>query len=890
VATSAVSSSGGMLDVNGIVAQLMAAEQKPLASFDKKAGAFQATLSAYGSLSGAIGVFQSALGGLTKGTDFKSLSATPSDSSVLGASVGAKAVAGNYSVNVTQLAQSQTLSTKGLAGNKSAIGLGGSTTLSFQFGTTSGNFGLAGNTLAGSILSGGLANGALTLNGTAIPTSSDTNSARALAEAINSKSTTTGVTAVASATTSAATLFATFGDIQTGADGGYMLEVGGVQIAAQGADVAAGDGVTLVSIDAALAEPSSVFTALSNAGITFTGSAVGGDLQFTRADGANLTVQEIVTGSPAAVEGGIGNGPGDVNGGSSVTTGSSLTLSSTNASPITVGGTNPALAGFTAGTGGSYLSASFSQDATLPSASIVIDSTNNTLEGIRDAINKANAGVTATIVSDGSANPYHLVLTSNATGLNSSMKISLSGTDSEPADSALAELLGYDPAGDQKMLQTAAAQDTKLSVNGIAVTSHSNNVGEAIQGVTLTVNKIGSSTLSISKNASSLRENINGFVKAYNDLSGALKKLTAYDPDTKAAGPLQGDATTNSIQTQLRRMLSNPITGLTGSLTNLSQIGISFDKDGTLSLDASKLSTAIDQNFSDIGALFGAIGNSSDTQVSFLSSTSATKPGTYALSITQMATQGRLGSADVVADNTVIQPGTVWSVTLNDSTPSKASNTANVTIPAGTYTKEELAKVLQSSINGVSAFSKAGSTVSASIDSDGKLLLSSARYGSTSNIALADVSGFSFKDIFGTDTVAEAGLDVAGSIGGHAVIGSGQILTGAPGTPSDGLKIEITGGDIGDRGTVSFSQGYAYQLNNMATTILGKSGQIASRTDGINKSIKDIAKQRDRFVDKLDDIEARYRRQYSALDVTLSQMQTTQQYLSQQLAALAANS
>jgi len=167
-------------------------------------------------------------------------------------------------------------------------------------------------------------------------------------------------------------------------------------------------------------------------------------------------------------------------------------------------------------------------------------------------------------------------------------------------------------------------------------------------------------------------------------------------------------------------------------------------------------------------------------------------------------------------------------------------------------------------------------------------VLSSSKYGSASNIALTDVSGSTVADVFGSTTPV-AGTDVAGTLGGHPVIGSGQTLTGAGGTDAEGLKIEITGGTIGSRGSVSFSQGYGYQLNNLATSFLGAKGLISNVTDGLNKSIKDIAKQRDAFSARLDDIEKRYRTQFTALDVTLSKMQSTQQYLTQQLASLAAN-
>ena len=324
-------------------------------------------------------------------------------------------------------------------------------------------------------------------------------------------------------------------------------------------------------------------------------------------------------------------------------------------------------------------------------------------------------------------------------------------------------------------------------------------------------------------------------------------------------------------------------------MTTLGQVGISFAKDGTLDLDSAKFTKALEKSFDDIGALFGAVGRSTDTLVAFTSSTSATKPGTYALTVTQMATQGAVTSNAVVPASTTIAANTSWSVTLNDGEPANSKNTTTVTIPAGTYTAAELAKVMQSSINGASAFSSAGSSVTASIGTDGKLMLSSAKYGSASNIAVSSISGTTTDSLFGGATPA-AGKDVAGTLGGHAVTGSGQTLTGLAGTDVEGLVVDITGGAAGDRGTVSFSQGYAYQLNNLATTMLGKTGQITSRTDGINKSIADIAKQRASFADKLTGIEARYRAQYSRLDVMLSQMQTTSSYLTQQLAAISANS
>jgi flagellar hook-associated protein 2 len=224
-------------------------------------------------------------------------------------------------------------------------------------------------------------------------------------------------------------------------------------------------------------------------------------LQFTRADGSNINIEEVVTG---AVTGGIGHASTATNDGSNVTIASSITLASGNASPIVIAGSNPAAAGLTAGTVGSYMDANFTQDATQATGSVVIDSTNNTLQGIRDAINNAGLGVTASIVSDGSDKPFHLVLSSTKTGASSAMKISLSGSDGQPADSALNDLLAYDVGGTQNLKQNSAAQNTMFSVNGIPITSNSNSVDTAIEGVTL-ITKIGSSSLSVAKDTSTVK-------------------------------------------------------------------------------------------------------------------------------------------------------------------------------------------------------------------------------------------------------------------------------------------------------------------------------------------------------------------------------------------------
>lgn len=873
---------GSGLDVEGLVTKLMQAESAGLAKFDKQAAALQARVAALGKVSAAVGVFQGALTALNSPATFSALSTNSSSKDVLTGTAGATAVAGKYKINVSQLASAQSLSTAGRASMSATIGSGAKTVLNFQFGSVSGGtFGVAGSALGPAIATGGISNGSLTINGTAIATSGATRSAAQLAEAINAKSETTGVTAQAGPATSSATLFSGFGAVSVASGASYALSVGGVQIVSHTDDTTP---LGAAGIDTALAS-GGVSAALTAANITVSGTAADGTLRFTATDGSNLTVTEAVSGT---VNGGIGNA--SPNTGSNVTTTAGVTLSSSDGSQILVGGTNPGAAGLTAGSAGSYLSgASFVQDGAQASGTVTLEAGDQSLQGIRDAINKANIGVTATIVSDGGANPYHLVLTSNKTGAKSSMKISVDGDGGNPPNPDIAALLGHDPGGVQGMSQTSAAQDTLLNMNGIDIRSSSTTVTDAVQGISLDVASVGNATLNVSRDTASVSNAVNAFVKAYNDLNKTISSLTGYNAETKTAGVLQGDASVRSIQSMLRRQLGTPVEGLGGKLTTLGQVGISFQKDGSLAVDSTKLNKAINENFAEIGGLFAAVGSATDGMIKFEKSTAATKAGTYGINISSLATRGTLTSASALSGSTTITSGTTWRITLNQTDPVSASKTQDIALTAGTYTNSQLASMLRAAINGNSTFAGAGDTVEAEVDAGGLLSISSSKYGTTSNIAIANVSGTDPATLFGA-AAPVVGTDVVGTIGGVAATGNGQKLTAAAGSPAEGIELTINGGATGERGTVSFSKGFAFELTNLAAGFTGKGSLINSKTDGLNISLKSVSTARDQFNTRLEAIEKRYRAQFTALDVALVSMQSTSAYLTQQLATLSANS
>lgn len=519
---------------------------------------------------------------------------------------------------------------------------------------------------------------------------------------------------------------------------------------------------------------------------------------------------------------------------------------------------------------GVYTGAAFTSSGNA-TKSITIDSTNNSLQGIRDAINAGKMGVTATIINDGSGTPYRLALSADNSGANNSLKISVTG------DTAVSNLLANDSAGIQQLAETVTAQNANFKVNGVTVSKSSNTIFDVIPGVTLNLNKTTTSatSLTVVRDTAAISNSISGFVKAYNDLSATLTTVSAYNPASKTGALLQGDSTVRSLQSQLRAVLTTTITGTSGALTTLSQVGVSFQKDGSLTLDNTKLGNAISNNFNDIAGLFAAVGNATDSLISFNSASSATKPGNYAVNISQLATRGTtVGSA---AANTTITAATndTLSFTINGVS-------ASVTLTAATYTAQTLAAELQSKINSASELSAAGISVAVTQNA-GVLSVTAANYGSGSNVAITGGSGA--LDLMGGAPIQTDGINVAGTIGGMTATGSGQTLIATSGDPQD-LSISINGGVLGARGMLNYSQGYAYSLNKWSTSILAGDGILVGRTNGINKSITDIGIRRTTLQGRLVGIEQRYRMQYSALDAMLTSMNQTSTYLTQQLANL----
>jgi len=312
------------------------------------------------------------------------------------------------------------------------------------------------------------------------------------------------------------------------------------------------------------------------------------------------------------------------------------------------------------------------------------------------------------------------------------------------------------------------------------------------------------------------------------------------------------------------------VSGNSAGYNALSQVGISFDSSGKLSVNSSKLSTALTTNPAAVQALFATGAQTEDSLVKYASSTSTTPGGKYTLNVSQIATQGNaVGSA--AAALTIDGTNDVLNVKVNGVSTS-------VTLGHATYTDATaLAAEVQSRLNGSSTLSAKSMTVSVT-QSAGVLTLSSNQYGSGSTVAFE--GGSAASALFGTPTSTD-GVDVAGSIGGVLANGSGQTLKAG-----NGLALDVLGGATGDRGGVTFTRGLAVQLDSLLTRALGTKGSIASSTKALEAQSKDMDAQKERINSSLAEKEKRYLAQFNSLDSTISSMQSTMAYLAQQLTAL----
>ena len=514
---------------------------------------------------------------------------------------------------------------------------------------------------------------------------------------------------------------------------------------------------------------------------------------------------------------------------------------------------------------------------------ITIDSANNTLQGVRDAINRAGAGVTATIINDGDpASPYRLVVTSNTGGTAGQVEItvgeglSLTFSDLQPAANASVTL--GEGAG------------------AITVTKGTNTITDLIPGVTLNLNSVDAAktvTVTVTPNTAAVKQSITEFVEQFNNLVDFINAQSAFDTKTNTAATLFGESRVRNILSDLRSRVSNPITGLSQHIKLLSQIGITSTLGDKLVIDSTKLDEALAGGIDDVKRLFARLGETTSASVSYVSSTAQTKTSGaegYAVSITAAAAQAwvRTGVAQTGAlavDETLVING------------------VSIDLTVGMNQSEVISKINE--------YSTQTGVVASAMESGGQNYLALTRigYGTSQHISVqSDIapaygspeltSGFGASLVTETDPDGEygtgdgeAGADVQGTINGEPATGSGQFLTGNTGNANtEGLKIKVTATVPGDYGTIAFTRGVAGLLADYSSFVTqANTGALASARDTLQDQIDFIDKEIADMELRLAAREERLMNQFSAMENALSRLQSQGTFLAQQIVQIQAN-
>ena len=523
-------------------------------------------------------------------------------------------------------------------------------------------------------------------------------------------------------------------------------------------------------------------------------------------------------------------------------------------------------------------------------AEITIDSSNNTVDGLVNAINTQSDDVSASIVFDQANSANRILLTSKYTG--EANEINVTNNLVTPTGS---EVL---PDFSGAAIQDAANAQLQLGSGAGAIVAEydSNVIDGLIDNVTLNLESADASkdiNIKVTRDTDSAKTAIEGFVESYNSMIQYIDDQTAFNTSTNTASPLLGNRTVSTLKTTLSSMVTESVPGLSSSVNRFSQLGIDIDNSGKLIINSAELESALQGNTdgiepTDIQRVFGMSGVSDNSGVSFLLGSTRTKASSsaYQVDILQAAERGSVTATSALDSSIVIDSSNNQIQLSIDSL-----ETDTITLESGTYTQEELASHLQSRINGIDT--RDFDDVDISLES-GFLEITSQRYGRSSEISAISGTASSILGFDGTET--GVGQDVAGSFIVDGVVetatGTGRVLIGDSDNDNTAdlqVRVTLTSTQVtgGVEANLDVSRGISSSLDKYFGELLDASvGTIKTAEEDFTLRIESldasIARVNAISESKTEDLIA----QFTALERVLSDLQGTSSFLTSQLASL----
>jgi len=521
----------------------------------------------------------------------------------------------------------------------------------------------------------------------------------------------------------------------------------------------------------------------------------------------------------------------------------------------------------------------FTQDTEQESFTVIIDDSNNSLIGLRDAINAAERGVQASIINDGT--DYRLVITAPS-GASNELEITVAEDGASPTNTDANDLsrfaFGAGIAGaNQQMIQNQSGNDAALVVNGLDVTRSTNEIDDIIDGFTFSLTKADPGTVmnvSITEDKAGAEETVRTFVEAYNLFLETMEPITGFNEEEEADGSLKRDATARGILNQIRATIISAIPGLDEGFTTLGSIGIRTELDGTMSIDEETFTSAFEDNFDLVKDLFSPQTDSTSDKIIVNSFGAQTVPGSYAVVITQDPEKGSLVGA--AAAGTLLTDLTTAGANDYDFTitvDGTASGTISVT--PGNYTNDQLAALLQSQINGDETLKAAGADVDVIWNTD-HFEVTSRAYGTKSTVSVTAV-GASAGDLGLDSGTTTQGKDVAGTFDGVTGFGVGNVLLPALNTDPSGLSLIVEPGATS--ANIDFSGGFGRELDQLIDQFLQSSGTIENRETTLNGDLEELDDDQEQLDRRIAAFQARLESQFLAMESILNGLNTSGTFL-----------